>query len=474
MRLPWLALGGLTLLRWVVAAWTPLSPDEAYYWTWSHALAPGYFDHPPMVALWIRIGTLVAGESALGVRLLAPISAAAGTWLLWRTAEDLFPGRGAGLRAGVLLNATLLLGAGAVTMTPDTPLLFFWTATLAVLVRVGRHPAWWLAVGALSGCAVASKYTGGLLGVGIVLWLAWVPMLRRWFLSPWLYAGGAWALAMTAPLVAWNEEHDWASFAKQGARVGKWDPSAALGHLGELVAGQVGLATPIVFGLFVWAVARAVRLGVRQDPAWSLLVAMTVPGAALFIQHATGDRVQANWPAIIYPACALAAAAFGGRWWRPGAAIGFGITALVYVQVTLAPFPLPRRLDPTLSRLAGWDGVAAQLAPLPADFVAAESYGTAALLAWWLPGPVLGVEPRWRLVTLPPAPPGRSGFLLLSERRSEPPDPAYWTDIQPVGRVLRSRDGVEAEAYRLYRVTLLPGAPAVVLPQGPHAASHTR
>ena len=36
----------------------PLSPDEAYYWVWSHALAAGYLDHPPMVALWVRAGTL--------------------------------------------------------------------------------------------------------------------------------------------------------------------------------------------------------------------------------------------------------------------------------------------------------------------------------------------------------------------------------------------------------------------------------
>ena len=46
------------------------SPDEAYYWVWSRALAAGYLDHPPMVALWIRAGTWIAGDTALGIRLL--------------------------------------------------------------------------------------------------------------------------------------------------------------------------------------------------------------------------------------------------------------------------------------------------------------------------------------------------------------------------------------------------------------------
>ena len=87
---PWLAvLLLLTLLRLAVCGFAPLSPDEAYYWVWSRALAPGYLDHPPMVALWIRAGTLLCGDGPLGVRLLAPLSAALGTLLLASAAADL-------------------------------------------------------------------------------------------------------------------------------------------------------------------------------------------------------------------------------------------------------------------------------------------------------------------------------------------------------------------------------------------------
>ena len=75
-RLPLAALAALTLLRLAVAASLPLVPDEAYYWVWSRALAAGYPDHPPMVALWLRVGTMLAGDGALGVRLLSPLSVA--------------------------------------------------------------------------------------------------------------------------------------------------------------------------------------------------------------------------------------------------------------------------------------------------------------------------------------------------------------------------------------------------------------
>ena len=89
-----------------------------------------------MVALWIRAGTALAGPNPIGVRLLGPLSAALGSVLLYDTAECLFPGRHAGLTAAALLNATLALGVGAVIMTPDTPLLLFWTATLWAAARL--------------------------------------------------------------------------------------------------------------------------------------------------------------------------------------------------------------------------------------------------------------------------------------------------------------------------------------------------
>src|ERR1700742_5052992 len=86
-------LAGLTVLRLVMAAVLPLAPDEAYYWIWSRALAPGYLDHPPMVALWIRAGTELAGDVPLGVRLLGPLSGMLGSLLLFDAGRALFGAR---------------------------------------------------------------------------------------------------------------------------------------------------------------------------------------------------------------------------------------------------------------------------------------------------------------------------------------------------------------------------------------------
>jgi 4-amino-4-deoxy-L-arabinose transferase-like glycosyltransferase len=480
----WMAAGLLLLtgIRLIVAGMTALSPDEAYYWVWSRALAPGYLDHPPMVALWIRAGTTVGGTGVLGVRALAPLAALLGSVLLAEAAEDLLPGRRAGPVAAALLNATLLLGVGAVIMTPDTPLLFFWTVAIWTLGRLLRsgNGRWWLATGLAVGAALDSKYTGFLLAGGIVLWLLLVPAMRVWLRRWESWAGGALALACFAPVLWWNAAHGWASFVKQGGRTGVWHPVDALRFLGELVAGQVGLATPIVFVLCVAGVVLAVRR--LRDPAWGLLAALTVPGAAVFIEHAFGDRVQANWPAILYPAAAIAAAGLGigwRRWWRPAVALGLVVCALVYVQAVAAPIRLPARLDVALARLQGWPSfaVAVDGARLQAGagFVAADNYGIAAELARDLPPgvDVVGAEPRWADFDLPPATSlgHEPGLLVRSGDRQEAPPvgtaPGDWASATLVGEMRRGRPGATTQVFRLYSVTLPAGRDAdmVLLPR---------
>lgn len=478
LRLALWALAALTLIRLVVAATVPLAPDEAYYWVWSRHLQPGYLDAPPMVAIWIRLGTLIAGETPLGVRLLGPFSAALGSVLLWQTGEALLPGRQTGLVAAALMNATLLFGVGAVIMTPDTPLLFFWTCTFWALTCFLREAngAWLVAAGVFAGLALASKYTAVLLVAGIFLWLLLTPVLRRWLLHPAPWWGALFGAQAFAPVIAWNQAHGWASFAKQGGRVADWQPARAARFLTELAGGQLGLATPLVFVLCAGGIVMAARMAwLRRDPAWTLLAALTLPPVAVFVQHAFGDRVQGNWPAIIYPAAAVAAAGLQQPVWRrlrvPAVALGLAITFLVYVQAVAAPFPLPARMDPTALRLAGWSGLAAQVETartrLGARFVAADEYGLSSELAWLVPDvAVIGVGARWKLFDLPQSRAGgQIGILVRSERRGDDIDRTPWTDIRQIGEAVRQRDGLPIERYRLFRVVARSkGAEEAVLP----------
>ena len=232
-----------------------------------------------------------------------------------------------------------------------------------------------------------------------------------------------------------------------------------------MVGGQLGLATPLVFALCVagvWLACR--RAWVVRDPRWTLLAALSLPAVAVFVEHTLADRVQGNWPAIVYPAAVIAAAGLQAPAWRrlhvPAMLLGFAITLLVYLQATLTLLPVPIRFDPLALQLAGWPGLAARIddtaRQVGADFVASDQYSVASELAYRLPDKlaVVGVEPRWRMFDLPAATlQGRVGVLVRSARRGLIGDAGPFAARELLGVAARERNGQKVETYLLYRVT---------------------
>src|SRR5947209_2749762 len=200
-----------------------------------------------MVAVLIRLGTMIAGDSEFGMRLVSILLALPMSFAVYRSAEVLFGGRRVAATATILLNVTLMAAVGTMIVTPDAPLLVaasFVLFCLAKVLATGRG-AWWLAVGVAVGAALLSKYTALFFGPTILVWLIAVPKLRRWLISPWPYLGGLVAFALFSPVILWNADHGWVSFIKQlgRARIEDFRPA----FLAELVPTQVAFATPLVF-----------------------------------------------------------------------------------------------------------------------------------------------------------------------------------------------------------------------------------
>ena len=131
-----LVIVALVGLRLVAAAFTPITFDEAYYWMWSKNLAGGYYDHPPMVAYVIRAGTMIAGDTELGVRLVSILLALPMSYAIYRSAAILFGGARVAATSAILLNVTMMASVGTLIVTPDAPLLVASSFVLFFLAKV--------------------------------------------------------------------------------------------------------------------------------------------------------------------------------------------------------------------------------------------------------------------------------------------------------------------------------------------------
>ncbi|MCH4091322.1 ArnT family glycosyltransferase [Acetobacter sp.] len=481
---PFVSLGALTVLRLVLAACLPVTPDEAYYWTWSHISQASYLDHPPMVAWWIGAGTALFGDTGLGIRLTAPFAAAVGTILTVLACRDFqvvllrdrpFARVVNPWVAGLLLNATLALGVGAAVMTPDTPLLFFMALFLWGCGRLARTGdlRWWVLLGVSAGLGFDSKYTMVLPVVGLGVWCLLSSRRLKQFLTPWPWLGIVIGAFLTVPVIWWNATHGWASFIRQGGRTGDWHPSRAPGYIGELLGGQIGLLTPGIFLLALMAVAASVR---RRTDVDRLLLCLTCVPGLVFLQHALGDRVQANWPVLIYPALMCLIVLQADRRWKMAAGLGYALWGLLLCQAATGFLPLNRHLDVALRQGGGWPSFTENVAQQSegAAFIASDDYALASELAFHLPDRVvLGAEPRWMLFDLPPwSCKAGWGMLIRNGRRSFSSTSPWAALGQPAGMIVRSRGGREAERYALYRVACpIPPVPEAWLRKLPTASS---
>jgi hypothetical protein len=482
-----LIVTALVALRLVAAAWTPLTFDEAYYWIWSKNLALGYYDHPPGVALVIRLGTMIAGNTEFGVRLVSILLALPMSFAVYRTAEILFGGRQLAANAAIFLNATLMAAVGTLIVTPDSPLLVASSFVLFFLAKVlesGRG-AWWLAVGAAAGLALVSKYTAMFFGPAILIWLISVPKLRRWLRSPWLYLGGLAALMVFSPVILWNADHHWVSFIKQLGRGEVTDFKPAF--IGELIPTQIAFATPLVFVLGAMGLYALMRREGGALASRILISAMFWVITLYFLWHSLHARVEANWFAPVYPALAIAAAVAASltRWQRVSqrvvdfclrwaSPVGVLMFAALIVQANTGALSGFRRDATVRSIGVGWPVLAAEIeatrARVGAACVLAPDYGTASWLAFYLPKDTCVVQPtqRIRWVNMAaPDPAKLSGKLLwVDEVRAnlQPYVTETFASIERVGEFERLRGPLVIETYGL---ELVDGAKRAVLDNSP-------
>ncbi len=387
-----------TIFRLVLAAFIPLFPDETYYWDWSRHLAGGYFDHPPAIAWLIAAGTAILPTSAFAVRLLPVLAGGAATWFAVLIARRL-AAEGAARTAALAFSLMPLAATGLVLATPDAPLLAASAAALYFVVVAVQAPAGtrealraWCAAGFMLGLAFSSKYTSILLPVMVTIAVLLRPSLRARLREAGPYVACVIATLVFLPVLYWNAKHDWISFRFQIEHGLGTPKGSAIKRELDLVGGQLGLVSPILFALAAYAVWTTLRK--RADDARFLLAVVATGSWVFFAYSAMRRSVEANWPAPSYvPGLALLAALPASvareRWLRRGFVLAAVMVGVIYVHSLVPILPLPARRDP-VARSAGWDGLAAAVQQARASLgtrthVAADRYQDVSELAYHLP-----------------------------------------------------------------------------------------
>jgi 4-amino-4-deoxy-L-arabinose transferase-like glycosyltransferase len=486
-------IAGFTLLRLLLAATTPLLPQEAYYWSWSLHPALSYFDHPPLASYGIWLSTALFGTTAFAIKLSA-VAWSLALNLLWaRLVLDMYASRRLAFWSLLALNLTLLYPMYGIGPTPDGPLLVGWVGAVWAVWRAcsrgqGR---WWLAAGVFAGLGLLGKYSAALLGPVVLLFLAVVPQHRHWLRTPWPWLALAIAAAIFTPVIWWNAHNDWASFAFQGSRrvgqMGGFKPR----FFGLLLLTQLLLVTPWLFGLSLHALWLNVRDSVagRSDARTRLLLASAIVPLLLFTAVSLRSHVKLNWLAPAWWSLIVLGmhgllqrgATVRRLAWGLGSSAALGLAGIV---VMLTPkLPLPGDLN----TWSGWQEAARHVQRQLDDaagrgdqaFVFAPNYKTASLLRWHLAG-----HPRTYAQDIYGAPAlqfdhfplhddlkGATGLLVLSDQAQSRLDLArvrpYFDTLEQVDVIETRGFGRNTRRVEIWRGIGYKGHPRLVGRQGP-------
>lgn len=277
--------GTWLLLGLMQAGLTELQDDEAYYWVFSRYLDWGYFDHPPMIALLVKMGYAIF-PNELGVRLF-PLLLNIFTLII---IEKLLNKKNSLLFYAIALSVAVIQ-IGGFFAVPDIPLIFFTALFFLCYKRFTENLSWINTL--LLGIAVAMLLYSKYHAVLIILFtlVSDIKLFKKYQ----TYIAGIVALLLFTPHLWWQYQHDWISFRYHlfDSNVNPYKPSFTLNY----VLGQLLMPGPVA-GFILLPAALLYKTKDKLEKA----LRFTMIGIYLFfLLSSFRGKVEANWtsPALV-------------------------------------------------------------------------------------------------------------------------------------------------------------------------------
>jgi 4-amino-4-deoxy-L-arabinose transferase-like glycosyltransferase len=440
-----------------------------------------FLDHPPMIAWFIRFGTVIFGDTSLGVRFAGIVAMLVTQLLLADIVRRVTHDLRAMVLAVLMPESALYYGLLMAKVSPDVALIPFAVAMVWALIRLheSNDGRWWLAAGLFGGLALLSKFTVVMLLPAVAAFMLVPAWRRRWLTSPYPWLAAVIAVVVFLPVLIWNFQHDWASFKFQAVRATAIH-DVSFRTVGEFIGMQWGLVGFVLLPVVLSALGLTAWRGYRRGNAVAILLstAVIVPFAYFFWKSFT-LRVGDTWPMFMWPigfaAAAINIAMLPGegwpawmirstsRWANAAVATGIVFVVLVFLYYVVTPWNFIGRNDPVGGE-AGYQQVVAraeaELQKTGATWIATTDYRTYAMMRWYFNGrvPVVQINERGRYMGFrDPGMDAIKGHTGLYVGREPDNASSIWESTtavrEPLERVERSWRGVVMDTYALEKLT---------------------
>jgi 4-amino-4-deoxy-L-arabinose transferase-like glycosyltransferase len=388
--------------------------DDARFLDW------GYVSYPPFTPFVARVALILFGPSLVGLRFFTALAQSIAMVFAGLMTRELGGSRWAQVLAA-LATATSPVAISMGTMFQYVSFDFLWWVMAAYFfIRLLRdkNPRWWLAIGAVLGVGMMTKYTMIFCIAGLVAGVIFTSA-RSYLKSPWLWIGAGISILIFLPNLIWQLHHNFISLAflnhihARDVRIGRTD-----GFLTGQVTDCMNLFTLPLFmaGLYFYLIS-------AQGRRYRAIGWMFVVPLILFIFA----RGRSYYMAAAYPMLFAAGSIVWERWLAGRSTnvrligqattwIALGAGAIMGASLTLPLAPvnsslwrLTSKVHDNFTEQIGWPELAQTIAAIydrlpaaekPHAAILAGNYGEAGAInlygrAYHLPEVICGTNTYW-------------------------------------------------------------------------------
>lgn len=388
--------------------------DNARYLAWS------YVSYPPVAPFIARVALTLFGLSMIWVRFFATLASAIAMVLTGLMVREMGGRRWAQVVAAVAAAIAPYAMLGGVLFHYSSFDYLWWVLIAYLMVRLLKtdDPRWWLAIGAVIGVGVMTKYTIVFYVAGIVVGVI-LTSARRYLLSPWLWGGIAISLLFVVPNLIWQYQHDFItldflrSIHLRDVRIGRTE---------GFVTEQFFLVTNLVTIPF-WLAGLLYYFFSKDGRKYRLLGWMyIVPFVLLLYTRGRSYYLAPAYPmlfaggAVLIEGWLASLSTWVARLFRGIIWAGFAISGVAFALVALPVAPVNSPLWDTVSEIngelkeeIGWPELVETVAKIynslpaeekPLTAILTGNYGEAGAInlygpAYGLPRAISGVNSYW-------------------------------------------------------------------------------
>jgi hypothetical protein len=350
--------------------------DDARHLAW------GYVAYPPLTPLVARVALVLFGSAPAAVRFFTALAQCIAMVVTGLMARELGGGRGAQIVAALAVAvAPLSMAEGHLFQYVSFDFLW-WVLAIYFVIRLleSGDGRWWIAVGAVIGLGLMTRYTIAWLVAGLAVGFLATPA-RRLLMNRWLIAGAALALVIALPNFLWQANHDFISIDflryihSRDVRIGRTD-----GFLWKQF-----LVPACLFTVPLWMAGLFFYFRKSAGERYRVLGWTFVATLALFAAVHARDYYSAP----LYPMLLAAGAVLSQQWprWARGlnwAGLAVALIAGIAFLLPVAPigsrwFNVEMRANGDLREEIGWPELVDRIAQIR-DSLPAPEHASAGIL----------------------------------------------------------------------------------------------